>query len=180
LEVDAVHVGRWQPTGGEVLVTDALTLFQIDVPPLEVPNMQAGVTGYIDAETGRVAAVALIWSSDAVACGVDLMTVGVDTGTVAFLTPSDATALIAYAETYGTPYDGPYAEQLDARMPTIPFIADLPGDLRFPVSGTGWGDGGYPVASLIDAEGDLLAIYVQFMGGTEEWLLPPPCADMSS
>ncbi|MEJ6395167.1 hypothetical protein V8J82_18030 [Gymnodinialimonas sp. 2305UL16-5] len=176
MEVRAVRVAGWHPVGGQLYATDAITLWQAEGPGLTIPDQEAGVTGYIDAETGRTAALALIWSADPVACGEDLASAGIDTGTFAFLTPADAAALDAYADPSMGTYHGTYADQLDATVPTIPFMATLPDGTTFPATGSGWGDGGYPVASLIDAEGDTVALYVQFMGGDEDWLLPPPCA----
>ncbi len=43
---------------------------------------------------------------------------------------------------------------------------------------SGWGDGFYPVASLYDAEGRMVALYADFTGIDDagSWLLPEPCA----
>jgi hypothetical protein len=175
-----LHVAdMWHPRGGEIFATDPLTLWQTgsDVETLSVPDAPAQVIGLLERDQGRAAAMALIWSDADVACGEDLSTIGVDTGLAGFLTPADVIALDAYAARHRDLYDGTYAEQLDAAVPTIPFVVTLPDGTRFPVSGSGWGDGGYPVASLYDAAGNMVALYTQFIGGTEEWLLPQPCAN---
>lgn len=179
LEIRAVDAGAWHPVGGQVFATDPLTLLQTgpDVATLTVPDAPARILGYLEPEQGRAAVMALIWSDADVVCGEDLTTIGVDTGLAGFLTPSDVAALDVYADPSLGTYHGTYAEQLDAAVPTIPFIAVLPDGTRFPVSGSGWGDGGYPVASLLDAGGNMVALYAQFIGGTEDWMLPPPCAD---
>ncbi len=175
-----LHVSdMWHPRGGAIYATDALILWQAEGEPIRVPDAPARVIGLLETEQGRTAIFALIWSNAPVACGEDLRTIGVDTGTAAFLTPSDARALDAYADPSLGPYHGTYAEQLDAAIPTIPFIAQLPGGARFPATGSGWGDGGYPVASLYDADGNMVALYAQFIGGSDDWLLPPPCARAS-
>lgn len=174
--------GIWHPVGGEIFATDPLTLWQTgsDIETIRVPDAPARVVGLLDVAQGRTAAMALIWSNAPVVCGHDLATIGVDSGLAGFLTPMDVEALDAYAHPTDGPYHGSYAAQLDAHVPTIPLIATLPDGTRFPVSGSGWGDGGYPVASLVDADGTVVALYTQFMGGTENWLLPPPCAEAAS
>ncbi len=178
-----LHVsGPWHPRGGQIFATDPLTLWQtgLDVETITVPDTPARVVGLLETEEGRTAVMALIWSDAPVICGDDLTTIAVDTGLAAFLTPSDVAALDAYAHPSDGPYHATYAQQLDAVVPTIPFIVALPDGTRFPISGTGWGDGGYPVASLYDADGNMVALYAQFMGGAEEWHLPTPCTDQTS
>ena len=176
-----LHVSEmWHPHGGQIYATDPLTLWQTEGDALRVPDAPARLIGLLEREQGRAALMALIWSNADVVCGEDLSTIGVDTGLAGFLTPDNVRDLLAYADPSAGPYHGTYAEQLDATIPTLPFVAQLPSGARFPVSGSGWGDGGYPVASLHDAEGNMVALYTQFMGGTEEWLLPPPCTAPAS
>ncbi len=176
-----LHISNmWHPRGGQLYATDPLTLWQTEGETLRVPDAPARLIGLLEREQGRTAAMALIWSEADVVCGEDLSTVGVDTGLAGFLTPANVAALEAYSDPSQGPYHGTYAEQLDATIPTIPFIVELPSGATFPVSGSGWGDGGYPVASLYDADGNMVALYAQFMGGTEDWLLPAPCADPTS
>lgn len=169
--------GEWTPEGGLVHATDPLTLWQTgpDAPLLAVPDAPARVIGLIDRIDGRAAVMALVWSDAPVVCGEDLATIGVDTGLAGFLTPADVVALEAYSDPSLGPYHGSYAAQLDAEAPTVPLIAVLPEGARFPVSGSGWGDGGYPVASLRDAGGGMVALYAQFLSGSDDWLLPPAC-----
>lgn len=176
-----VHLSdMWHPRGGEVFATDPLTLWQTgsDITPLRVPDAPARLVGLLERDQGRAAVMALIWSNAEVSCGEDLSTIGVDTGLAGFMTPADVAALDAYADPSAGPYHGTYAEQLDAAVPTVPFLPTLPDGTRFPVSGSGWGDGGYPVASLYDADDNMVALYVQFMGGGENWLLPEPCGSV--
>ncbi|MBF9044778.1 DUF4241 domain-containing protein [Rhodobacterales bacterium HKCCE4037] len=185
LETVRVEAGIWHPVGGAIHATDPLTLWQTgpEAETITVPDTPARVVGlrrdepYGDTVDPRGAVLALIWSDADVLCGEDLATIGVDTGLAGFMTPADVRALDAYAEQHRDLYDGVYADQIDTLYPG-PFLTDLPGGIAFPVSGSGWGDGGYPVASLIDADGNMVALYTQFMGAEgEEWLLPPPCTD---
>ena len=173
-----LHVSdMWHPRGGQLYATDPLTLWQTEGETLSVPNRPARLIGLLERDQGRAALMALIWSNADVVCGEDLSTIGVDTGLAGFLTPANVRALNAYADPSMGTYHGTYAEQLDAAIPTIPFIARLPSGATFPVSGSGWGDGGYPVASLYDAQGNMVALYTQFIGGSEDWLLPPSCSN---
>lgn len=179
MPINLVPSTLWYPQGGQIYATDPLTLNLSGL--IAVPEAPARVLGFMDQETGRTAALALLWDTSPVVCGHDLGTVGVDTGLAAFLTPTDLSALLLYSEAYGDDlYSSPVGAQLDATVPTIPTFVSLPDGTRFPVSGTGWGDGGYPVASLHDADGTMVALYAQFMGGTEDWLLPTPCTDQTS
>lgn len=169
--------GDWTPAGGLIHATDPLTLWQTgpEATLIAVPDAPARVIGLIDREHGSAAVLALVWSDAPVACGEDLDTIGVDTGLAGFLTPADVAALEAYSHPSLGTYHGTYAEQLDAEAPTVPLIAQLPDGSRFPVSGSGWGDGGYPVASLRDAAGAMVALYAQFDSGSDAWHLPLPC-----
>ena len=171
--------GTWVPAGGKVHATDPLTLWQAGHTPYSVPDKPAKVLGLLETEQGRAAAMLLQWSNGPVVCGHDLGSIGVDTGLAGIMTPADVAALESYGEAFdGDLYAGTYAAQLDSRIPTIPFIVELPDGTRFPVTGSGWGDGGYPVVSLLDAEGKMLALYVQFItGGT--WHLPPSCPQIT-
>lgn len=166
--------GSWHPVGGRIFASDPLTLLQTEGATLDVPDGPAALFGLLEPDQGRAALMALIWSDAPVACGEDLTTIAVDTGLAGFLTPSDVAALRAYSTPDEGTYHGSYAEQLDASVPTVPFIVTLPG-ARFPVSGSGWGDGGYPVARLVDEEGETIALYSQFIPADDTWLLPPPC-----
>lgn len=173
--------GTWAAEGGEIYATDPLTLWNRREAPLRVPETPARVVGLQETTEGRTAFMALIWSNAPVVCGKELSVIGVDTGLAGFLTPADLAALDDYGKPYqGELYVGTYADQLDAQYPTVPFLVELPGGARFPVAGSGWGDGGYPVASLHDAQGRMVALYAQFITGDKGWLDPPPCPAQNS
>lgn len=171
-----MQAGQWHPQGGKLFTTDPLTLLQTVGRPIDVPDAPARIFGLLEPEQGRGALMALIWSDADVECGEYLTVIGVDTGLAGFMTPADAAALAAYGEKHGNIY----AEQLDAAVPTVPFIAEPPDGARFVVSGSGWGDGGYPVASLHDANGDIVALYAQFIPDGDDCLLPEPCGNDNS
>lgn len=175
------EAGFWTTASGTVLAVDPLTLFGAETPIKDLPTTQASVHGFYPlTDPGRTGVMALVWSDAPVVCGEDVATIGVDTGLAAFMSPADIAALHAYEDKWDDLYAGPYAEQIDASYPG-PTLIDLPGGSGFPLSGSGWGDGGYPVATLKDASGRVTALYTQFITAEgEDWLLPPPCADSTS
>jgi len=169
--------GAWHPMGGRLHATDPLTLWGVDGPPLPVPDQTAEMFILYATESGEdsVGLFALIWSNAPVACGEDLGSVPVDTGLAGFLTPDDVTALERYGQRYGDNlYDGPYAEQIEKNW-SGPFLAELPGGTHFPITSSGWGDGFYPVFGLLDQDGEMIALYMQFITDGQEWLVPPVC-----
>ncbi|WP_373636719.1 hypothetical protein [Yoonia sp. BS5-3] len=175
------EAGTWTTPSGIAYAIDPLTLFGGDNPIADLPQTAATIVGFHPLDvTDRVSLMALIWSDQPVLCGDDVATIGVDTGLAAFVGPSDLPVLENYGAQWETLYAGPYAEQIDAFYPG-PILIDLPGASGFPLSGSGWGDGGYPVATLKDAEGRVTALYTQFITAEgEDWLLPSPCADGTS
>lgn len=191
IETRIVEAGTWHPVGGQLHATDPLTLFQTapHVSPLAVPDAPAAVIGlhhdavFGDVTEPRNAALVLVWSDAPVICGEDLATIAVDSGLAAFITPDEVDALHWYEDRYGPSYvrvvPGPLQRQIETASPG-PFITDVPRDLHFPISGAGWGDGAYPVVSLLDAEGNMVALYTQFITDGENWFMPPPCPDSHS
>ena len=171
---EIVDAGLWHPKGGKLFVVDALAPWQPD-EPFVVVDAPARVLGIKEPEQGRTAILAVIWSDTPATCGEDLWTMTTMTGTAGFMTPAEVKALRAYADVERTAYYGSYAEQLDATLPTPPLLAELPTGERFPVCGSGWGNGAYPVCTLKDTNDALVAMYMQFTGGTDTWLLPEPC-----
>lgn len=170
-----IDVGTWIAPTGEIATVDPLTLWGAESFLSGMPESQARVVGFRLDDRGPVTAVmALVWSNDPVVCGDDLATIAVDTGLAGFMTPANVAALRKYGAGYDENlYDGSYAEQIDASYPG-PFLADIPGAV-FPITSSGYGDGGYPVVSLRNAKGEIVALYAQFITGDDDWLLPPPC-----
>ena len=156
-------------------------LSRAEIAVLLLPDTPATVLGFYPLDSpGRTGLMALIWSDDPVVCGEDVATIGVDAGLAAFLAPPDLRVLESYRDEWGDLYAGPYAEQIDTSYPG-PTLIDLPGASGFPLSGSGWGDGGYPVATLKDASGRVTALYAQFITAEgADWLLPSPCVDSTS
>ena len=175
LGTDFSYAGQWVANDGHVFGIDPLTLFGANRAPISVPTTEAAVIGLNQADPDeRTAILALVWSDAPFVCGQDAGFIGVDTGLAAFATASEIAALEKYARDHGDLYAGTYAEQIDNLYPG-PFLAELPDGTRLPLSGSGWGDGGYPVTALFDADGDMIALFAQFITAGDDWLTPPTC-----
>ncbi len=176
-------VGTWAPNSTKVIAVDSLTYApDYKWPYTDIPKVAATFVALNDAESGRVSKAVLVFADGMPVCGVDLATMPVDTGTGAFLTPENGQALDALAgdldQNQSDLYAGFMEPQIKGAHSFAQFLT-LPDGTSFPAFSTGWGDGAYPVASLVDAQGHTVALYADFMGHNAdgEWLLPPPCAD---
>ncbi|WP_299698919.1 DUF4241 domain-containing protein [uncultured Tateyamaria sp.] len=171
------RIGSYDPDG-PIIGVDSLTYEpSYSWPYIDVPDGPADFHVFFDSETGRVSKAALIFSDAVPSCGKDLATMPVDTGTGAFLDRKAAEALDRIATETGDLYGGFMEPQIDGAHSFAKFLK-LPGGHVFPAFQTGWGDGGYPVASLHASDGAMIAIYADFMGKDADgkWLLPTPCA----
>ena len=174
------HVGSVDIAPGGVIVVDPLTYGAgLDWPFIPTPSGRAAFMVARDAEYGRVSKAVLLFADGVVVCGHDEATVGVDTGLAAFLDAPRAAALVTDGEAFGANanmYDDWFADLIDDR-PVVADLVPLPSGTAIPMMSSGWGDGGYPVASLRDKDGAMIALYVDFMGRDDEgnWLLPPEC-----
>jgi Protein of unknown function (DUF4241) len=174
-----VDAGTVTPSGTEMIGVDSLTFASSYAWPwFTVPGGPARFVAFFDDKHGRVSKVALIFADGVPACGHDVGSMGVDTGTGAFLDRVVAQKLDDLSGAMGVDcnlYDCFMAKQVGEHA--FAQMIRLPDGTSFPAFSTGWGDGVYPVATLHDAEGQMLAVYADFMGRNEtgEWLLPEPC-----
>ena len=173
-------VGPYAVPSGAILAVDPLTYGPApEWHQIVVPKGEAEVMVALDPETGHVSKALMVFSDASVACGHDETSIPVDTGLAAFLDLGSAAALTMEGERLGPEadiYNNWFAAQIDDK-PVVRDMVSLPSGHRFPMTSTGWGDGVYPVASLRDAEGTLIAVYTDFMGRDAEgtWLLPQEC-----
>ena len=74
-------------------------------------------------------------------------------------------------------YDDYFADPAQMGDSVFARMLTLPDGTAFPGFSSGWGDGAYPVVSLYDSRGQMLALYADFIGNdqTEDYILPPPC-----
>lgn len=173
-------VGPYAIPSGAIVAVDPLTYSPSpEWPQIAVPKGEAEVMVALDPETGRVSKALMVFSDAGVACGHDETSIPVDTGLAALLDLGSAAALAQEATALGPDanlYTDWFAAQIDDK-PVVHDMVRLPSGHRFPMTSTGWGDGIYPVASLRDAQGTLIAVYADFMGQDAEgtWLLPQEC-----
>lgn len=174
------EVGQLDIAPGGVIVVDPLTYGPgLDWPFVPVP---AGTARFIVAREptdDQISKALLVFSDAEVACGHDEASVGVDSGLAAFLDRPREKALIADSAALGVGKDI-YNDWLNTLIGDVAVVAQevpLPSGASIPMMSSGWGDGGYPVASLRDKDGATVALYVDFMGRDDEgnWLLPPEC-----
>ncbi len=180
--LDMQEVGPVTLAPGGVIVADPLTYSaSYDWPFLSTPEGPAQFIVALEAASGRVSKAMLVFSDAPVFCGHDEATVAVDTGLAAFLDRPAAAALHMDSLALGPGKDiyNDWFDALIGETHVVKEMVPLPSGIRFPMMSSGWGDGGYPVASLADAEGRMVALYADFMGMNEdgEWLLPPECPE---
>lgn len=178
-------IGEWHAAEARLIGMDALAFANPeDAAYFAIPTSPARFVVLNDAAEDRVSKAVLVFGDATPICGLDLATMPVDSGTGAFLTPTNTAALEALSARLETEnsdlYTGFMEPQIDGAHGFAQFL-NLPDGSQFPAFSTGWGDGLYPVAALIDASGAVVAIYADFMGQNDngDWLLPPPCAGQS-
>lgn len=170
-------IGRYKIGTAGVVALDPLTLFA--TPPIgDLPRGETRAYVLLEPSQDRIAAAFLIFDDAVPVCGADVGTIGVDSGTAAFVTPEDLTQLTALSANLAQNNRDLYNDYFAKQMPETSFsrMLRLPNGRRFPGFSAGWGDGGYPVARLDDASGRPVALYADFMGDARgEWILPREC-----
>jgi hypothetical protein len=176
----SVHeVGQMTVRGTEMIGVDSLT-YSPDYlwPWFTVPEGPARVVALYDDAEVAYSKAAIVFSAEPPVCGEDVGGMPVDTGTGAFLDRPTAEALDALNTSMGEDcniYDCMMAEQTGEGQ--FAKMIKLPDGTSYPAFSTGYGDGGYPVFLLRDANGAPTAAYADFLGvaATTDWLTPPPC-----
>ncbi len=121
-----------------------------------------------------------MFSDAAPVCGFDVATIPVDSGVAAFVDDKTAAQLSALSDSFHAQgkniYDDFFAAEV-GHLGSFAQMTTLPDGGTFPIFTSGWGDGSYPVATLVDADEKTVAVYVDFMGrnAAGEWLLPQTC-----
>lgn len=176
------QVARFTPDSPKILGADPLT-YDPDYPFdfIAVPPGPAEVIALMEPVEGRVALAAMIFADGAPVCGDEAGAIWVDSGTASFLTPATAAKLDAMRKDYDQRklnlYDDYFAAPAQMGDHVFARMLTLPDGTAFPGFSSGWGDGAYPVVSLYDSRGQMLALYADFIGNdqTEDYILPPPC-----
>lgn len=175
-------IGIYAADDDQMIGADPLTFDgDDDWPYFTIPRAPAQFYVLREPEQGRVAAAFLIYSDAAPVCGEGLNVMGVDTGTGAFLTRAAAQKLAQFSDDYDDQGLDTFSDYFDAPDQIGDSIfarfLSLPDGTRFPGFSTGWGDGGYMASRLVDAAGQTVAIYADFIGNevTQDWIDPPDC-----
>ncbi|MBA4489894.1 DUF4241 domain-containing protein [Paracoccus sp. S1E-3] len=176
------QVARFTPDSPKILGADPLTYapgYPFDF--IAIPPGPVEVVALLEPVEGRVALAAMIFVNAAPACGGEAGAIWVDSGTASFLTPATAASLNAMRQDYQQRglnlYDDYFADPAQMGDSVFARMLTLPDGSAFPGFSSGWGDGAYPVVTLYDAQGKMLALYADFIGNdqTEGFILPPPC-----
>ncbi|MFV0410479.1 MAG: DUF4241 domain-containing protein [Paracoccus sp. (in: a-proteobacteria)] len=178
------HIAPFTPDGDEIIGADPLVYdLGYPYPFIKIPPGPAEVVALIEPSEGRTALAALIFHDGTPVCGKKVGSIWVDSGTAAFLTRDTAEKLAAMRAEFGAHnqnlYDDYFAAPHQMGESAFARMLTLPDGTAFPGFSSGWGDGGYPVVTLYDDQGQLLALYADFMGTEkiDNYILPPPCAD---
>ena len=176
-----IDLGEYHLDGSGIMALDPLTGFatkpagNLPAGPAQVYVIQSHQDGF-----DETAALVLTLGPAVPVCGLSHGTFGVDTGLAAILNKSDADKLDGYGRVLDLVGSDLFTA-LEAQLPMdnpANFVT-LPEGTRFPVSRSGYGDGGYELFRLNDAQGRPVALYIDFIGDRKgEWIDPPPCANV--
>lgn len=176
-KLEVTEVGPFPTPEGRAGIIDPLVFAQ---PPdyAAVPTSGGQIVVFYDEEELRNSKLALVFPGGTVAGGADIGVCAVDAGMASIFTPATHAAMTAFIESqnddqfnlydqYFMDYDDPAGGERK--------IVPLPDGTPIPYVHSGWGDGGYPVFTLTDVEGGLVALYTDFLGKDESgaWLAPP-------
>ena len=174
--LEVTEAGNFPTLEGKAAIIDPLCLIKPQ-EWIDVPKDGGQVTVFFDPEQGRNSKLALIFSSAEVAGGDDVSTCMVDAGMASIFTPETYRATDAFRDGLGETgniYDD-YFERFDEPSGGERKMAHLPDGTPVPYVHSGWGDGAYPVFTLLGPSREVVAIYTDFLGCNEngDYLTPP-------
>lgn len=177
VRLDVVEAGPLPTPEGKAAILDPLALMQTLEPNLiDVPTTGGRVVVFHEPDQGRNSKLALVFSDSPVTGGADVATCAVDAGMGSVFTPTTHTNLLRFIDEdlKTDPYNGFFHAHDDPNGGERKIVT-LPDGTPIPYVHSGWGDGGYPVFTLTDADGTLCALYTDFMGKNDqgEYLTPP-------
>lgn len=176
-----VDLGEYVLDGTGVVALDPLTGFATQ-PVSQLPTGPARTYVIMAREDGYdyAAALVLVLANGKPVCGSPQGVFGVDTGLAALINHSDAAKLEAYARTLELTGSDLFTA-LETQLPIEENASTvtLPDGSRLPISRSGFGDGGFGLFRLHDAQGVTVALYTDFIGDRKgEWIAPQPCANV--
>lgn len=176
-----IRLGEFQLDGSGVVALDPLTGMATP-PAADLPAIKTQVFIVMAHQDGfdDPAAIVLSLSGGTPVCGTSLGSFGVDTGLAALANQTDLKMLDAYGRILdSTGSDTFTALEMQLPLEDAARFVTLPDGTRFPVSRSGYGDGGYEFFRLNDAQARPVALYVDFIGDHNgDWIDPPPCANV--
>ena len=175
-KLEITEGGAFPTPEGKATIIDPLCLTR-PTEWIDVPKDGGSVVVFHDREEGRNSKLALIFSDVEVAGGDDVSTCLVDAGMGSVFTPATYEAAEVFRESLGEKgniYDD-YFCRFDDPGGGERKMANLPDGTQVPYVHSGWGDGAYPVFTLVAKDGSLTAIYTDFMGYNDDgdFLTPP-------
>lgn len=175
----AKNLGPYPVDGEGIVALDPLTLTTSSGTP-DITAPQAQVYSVLVEDYGLIpAAMVLVFNDALPVCGQAYGVVGVDTGLTAFTTANHYRKLLDFSDGLEAGEDLFTALEPQLPMEGYANFVKLPNGTRFPVSRSGYGDGGYSLFLLKDDAGAPVAAYLDFVGDRNgEWIDPPPCANV--
>ena len=161
---------------GQVAMLD--TLIPTPEPKwIDVPDTGGQIVVFHDTGQGRNSILALVFSEATVAGGAAVGVVPIGTGLISVFTPDTYACINLFFDSFGENGD-PYYDFFslhDDPQGGERKIVPLPDGTPVPYIHSGRGDGSYPVYTLQDVAGEVIAVYTDFMGinDTGDWLRPP-------
>ncbi|MEL7262060.1 MAG: DUF4241 domain-containing protein [Pseudomonadota bacterium] len=169
-------IGAFDTPEGKCAMIDPLVFAQ---PPdwISIPTEGAQLVAFRDVVDGRNSKLALIFPGGTVAGGAEAGVCLVDAGMASVFTPATHAAMDRFIDALpegANPYDDYFSTYDDPAGGEHKIVA-LPDGTPVPYIHSGWGDGAYPVFTLTDVAGVVIAVYTDFMGTNDDgdWLLPP-------
>ncbi|MEM9344094.1 MAG: DUF4241 domain-containing protein [Pseudomonadota bacterium] len=176
----AHEVGTLDTSSGQLAMIDPLVFWvSFEESAFKVPKTGGRIVVLEDTRARLNSKMVIVFADGDVEGGADVATLLVDAGMGSLFTRDTYDAMKAWVE--GLEYD-PYTTLFEEHDNVPPGgerkIVPLPDGTPVPYVHTGYGDGGYPVFTLTDAEGAVVAAYADFMGCDEagKWLAPPGVA----
>jgi len=173
----AHDIGTFATPGGRIAMIDPLAFgCEFEEFAFRVPKSGGRLVVFEDTRERRNSKLAIVFSDAVVSGGKDVSTLLVDAGMGSLFNRETYEAMKAWLKTLRfDPYTA-YFEEHDNLPPGMERkIVPLPDGTPVPYVHSGWGDGAYPVFTLTDATGAVIAAYADFLGCDKDgtWLTPP-------
>lgn len=174
IPLTATRVGRLETPEGQVAVIDPMIDDRADFIAVPKSGCDMVLFENNDPEDYRSSKLALIFGEAPVTSGKRKDWCSVDSVSISPVTPASLAALNQYQEKIGQ-RESLYTHFFEQFEHINTPDAKLPNGAHLPYFNAP-DDGTYPVCELRSADGDIVGVYVDLMGRTEDyqdWLIPP-------